>query len=157
MACARPQIGPSGRSELDGQGGRRTERHADDMRWWGARVEAQIRQPLEQRVDGDHSLHARQVHAEAKVGAAAERQVRDVLAGGIEAVRVGVARRVPVGGRDADADVRSRRDGDPAELTVADRPPHHRGDGRLPAQRLLEGAAEHAAIGLQRVEQRRLG
>jgi hypothetical protein len=49
----------------------------------------EVRKPIEQRIDRDRRLHPGQRHAQTDVRACAERQMRDVLPGRVEAVGIG--------------------------------------------------------------------
>ena len=58
-------------------------------------IQAQVRQSVEQEIDRDAHLHARQMHSQADVRAMAPCDVCALLAEDVEAVGIGVAVLVP--------------------------------------------------------------
>src|SRR4030088_2535986 len=60
------------------------ERHAGDVRRVGRGVEAQVREPVEDPLENDAGLHARQVHPQAHVRPEREREVLALLAVDVE-------------------------------------------------------------------------
>ncbi len=81
-----------------GQALRAAERLAHDLGHRHRRVEPQVRQPVQHRIDTDLQLESRQVDAETEVAPLAETQVRLLgVAVEIEAIAVLVARFVAIG------------------------------------------------------------
>ena len=102
------------------------------------RVQAQPREALERQRERRVRLQAREVHPDAHVRPAREREVAPrVRASRVEAVGIGERRRIPVGGSDRDPHEVARRDPRSAELGVRGRVAVDRRRGGLEAQRLL--------------------
>ena len=116
------------------------------------RVEREVPETVEQRVDGDPGLHASEVHAEADMHTEAEADVLALFAEHVVEVGVGVLALVPIGRTDHEGDVGALLDVDPGQLGVPGGPAQDDGDRRLPAQRLLEGLREEGAVAVERVE-----
>src|SRR4029453_1857340 len=97
------------------KGLRRAERHADDLAVLVGNP-VQVGDAIEQAVQHRPGLHPCQVHAEATVNAAGERDVRAPCAVDVKYVRVGPARFVAVGGAHAQVDLRALSDGHTVDL-----------------------------------------
>ena len=95
----RPPASIAYRSNSDRQPVRRAEREADDVAGLG-RIEAQVGQAVEQRVQRRAGLEQRQVRAGAEVRAEAEGEMIVVLAVQVEAIGVVVVALVAVGRAD---------------------------------------------------------
>src|SRR5262245_49675499 len=131
-------MGPRGRSPLAPTRGRASsgqadaqvigaaERYAAHARWPRPRIEPQVRESGEQRLDRAGGFEHREARARAVVAAEPEGEVRLPLAIDVEAVRIGEARLVAIGGADPEHQVAPARDPRARDLHVLDR--HARDD-----------------------------
>ena len=104
------------------------------------------REALQQHLERDPSLQARERRAEAVVDAAPEREVGIVRAADIEPVGRLEHVRVPVGGADQDGDVVARADLEPVHRAVGPRAPDGRLRRGIEAQQLLDGRRDEAGV-----------
>ncbi|CAM5498447.1 hypothetical protein SVIOM342S_08710 [Streptomyces violaceorubidus] len=106
--------------------------------------------PFEKQAYGDGGLDAGQRCAQAVVRAVAETEVALWAAADVEAVGVGVVRRVAGGGGEGDEHRIARRDGGARQLQRLGRETERGGvDGGVVAQRLLHGAPGQLRLGAQ--------
>src|SRR5262249_35668586 len=125
---------------------------ADDPGRLGIGVEAQVREPREERFDRRGDLRARQVLAQTDMRPPPEGEIRARCAPGVELVRAVPARRVATCCSVTYVDDGSLRDHDSAELRVLVREAREYGVRGRPTRRLLDDRAEQRGIPAQGID-----